>query len=462
MSKEGVDFVSCKVCGRRYKKLTSSHLTTHNISKEDYLIKYPDALLLSGSYKGALSIKGKGKKSVLKGKTHEEIYGKDKAQQLIKSKSEKLIKYSLEERLCKVCHKVFTVVSNSKQVYCSVKCQHVGLMKEKKRIKCKECGNTFYDYPSSTVQFCSDRCVSAYRIKSNTVETCCRHCGKVMEGTIGRVRNGRFCSKECRRSYRMHHKGYRNKVLSMHGEICSRCNSVDNIVVHHKDGNQLNDDIRNLVVLCKSCHFTLHSQIAELEHRFTGQPKIEQGVVLILQGLRDAFGLDIINNNFKDTPKRVARAYYEIFTGINSSLTVSELLRGSFPSHYTGMVIGEGIHCFSMCPHHLLPVEYVVNVGYIPNNKTVGISKLSRVVELLAKQPELQETFTENIACSLDEGLKPKGVIVQVRGRHLCMAMRGVNQRTSWTLTSSIKGLFEEQKVREEFMLLLKGNKIAV
>ncbi len=183
---------------------------------------------------------------------------------------------------------------------------------------------------------------------------------------------------------------------------------------------------------------------------------IMKGMTLILEGLNEEFGLDITNENFRETPKRVARAYYEIFKGINAEQELKDICNKTFPSGYDGMVIGKDIKVFSMCPHHFLPVEYVVNVGYIPHKKTIGISKLSRVVDLLAKKPELQEMFTKQISNVLKKELNPKGVIVQVKGRHFCMAMRGVKQVDSWTLTSSIEGAFKRPEVREEFMLLIK------
>jgi len=185
---------------------------------------------------------------------------------------------------------------------------------------------------------------------------------------------------------------------------------------------------------------------------------IEQGMELILKGLHDEFGLDITNENFRDTPKRVAKAYSEIFNGINAEDELHKIAVTSFPSEYSGMIIAKDIECFSMCPHHFLPVEYIINVGYIPNEKTVGLSKLSRIVELLAKKPELQEMFTQNIADTLERELQPKGVIVQIKGRHLCMAMRGIKQRNSWTLTSSITGRFAvDPATKEEFALLIKN-----
>jgi GTP cyclohydrolase I len=183
-----------------------------------------------------------------------------------------------------------------------------------------------------------------------------------------------------------------------------------------------------------------------------GFSDIKKGMSFIFQGLKKEFGLDLDNENFKDTPKRVAKSFYEIFSGINCDEEIKEILNTSFPSDYDGMIVANNIHCFSMCPHHFLPVEYIVNLAYIPEERVLGISKLSRIVELLAKQPLLQEDYTKKILSCLEEYINPQGSIVQVKGRHFCMTMRGIKQDNSWTLTSSVQGSFKENpETRKEF-----------
>lgn len=207
------------------------------------------------------------------------------------------------------------------------------------------------------------------------------------------------------------------------------------------------------IYLCNSCgdKLNLKNKIS----KFVGISKVEQGAKLILEGLKDEFGLDITDPNFTDTPKRVARAYYEICEGINASKEIGNILSTSFPSQYDGMIVAKDIVCWSLCPHHLLPVEYKVNFGYIPSEQVLGISKLSRLVELLAKQPKLQEDFTNDIVEILECNIHPKGIIVQVSGRHTCMVMRGVKQTNSWTLTSKITGDFKNAETRNEFQMLI-------
>jgi len=253
---------------------------------------------------------------------------------------------------------------------------------------------------------------------------------------------------------------YRQKALKFYGAECQRCGNdeTENLIVHHIDFNNFgyelgNHTLDNLMILCKSCHSKLHNDLKK--SKFTGISKIETASHHMLMGLKEEFGLDLTDPNFKDTPKRIARAYYEIFEGINATEEIENILSTGFPSNYDGMIIAEDIHCFSMCPHHFLPVEYHVNLAYIPSNEVLGISKLSRLVELLAKQPKLQEDFTKDISNFIENYLNPKGVIVQVRGRHFCMVMRGVKQSNCWTLTSSITGDFNNLETRNEFQSLL-------
>lgn len=185
--------------------------------------------------------------------------------------------------------------------------------------------------------------------------------------------------------------------------------------------------------------------------------KIEAGVKLILEGL----GLDINDPNFKDTPVRVRKAYSEIFEGLyDSEDNIKEILSKTFPSDFSQMIIVKNIRVFSMCPHHLLPVDYTVSVAYLPEDekgKVLGLSKLPRLVRLLARRPVLQEQFTEEITERLlsIEGVKGAGCIVN--GIHYCMLMRGINQTEAATLTSSLKGSFlDDSKTRNEFNFLVK------
>lgn len=456
---EYVDYVVCQICNKKFNRITNTHLKKHNLTTNEYLDKFPfqTGRMTSG-------VLGKEYGDVSRNKTYEEIYGLSKANLIKQKKSEAMTEYKLIEKKCFICDKKFITKENSDKKYCSRKCQFEGLRKEKVKKVCLNCNEEFFDFPSSNKKFCSRRCFDEYTIKMSemnqkiTMSVCCSMCSKSFDTKLNKLGNKNFfCSKECRKRYsKLKRKfDYKEKAYAQYGKICDRCNSVETLLVHHKDGNRLNNDIFNLQVLCRKCHTALHKELFKIQKKFVGQADIEQGMILILTGLHKAFGLDITNENFRLTPKRFARAYYEIFEGINNKKELHNIAETSFPSSYNGMIIGKDIRVFSMCPHHFLPVEYIINVGYIPDKKTIGISKLTRVVDLLSKQPELQEMLTDNIADTLMRELKPKGVIVQVKGRHFCMIMRGVKQFDSWTLTSSIKGVFDKQKVREEFMMFI-------
>ena len=153
----------------------------------------------------------------------------------------------------------------------------------------------------------------------------------------------------------------------------------------------------------------------------------------------------------RDTPGRVARAWKELITPPKFSLT-------TFDSNgYDEMIISKDIQYYTFCEHHLLPFFGVVHIGYIPNGRIVGLSKLARTVEYYSKRLNTQEYLTNNIAEFLNGELKPKGIGVIVTGRHLCQEMRGIKKRGEM-ITSALKGIFlEKPKVKQEFFNLTNG-----
>lgn len=172
----------------------------------------------------------------------------------------------------------------------------------------------------------------------------------------------------------------------------------------------------------------------------------------IIVAMGACFRIDVKNKNFEETPKRIARAYAEILGGlVYPELRIEEILSKTFPGKSDEMVVVGPVHVWSMCPHHFLPVEMNVWVSYIPYGKILGISKLARLAELIAKKPALQETTTVEIAETLQKYLEPKGSACIIRGRHLCMEMRGAKQ-ASVTTTTSLFGAFRRQATREEFL----------
>jgi GTP cyclohydrolase I len=187
--------------------------------------------------------------------------------------------------------------------------------------------------------------------------------------------------------------------------------------------------------------------------RFKGLYKVEKGMEIILQGLQEEFGLDINSEHFKDTPKRVMRSYAEIFRGLKDTPErIRKILSTAFNSSLDEMVLIKDIEVFSTCPHHFLPVFYSVAVAYIPDGKVLGLSKLPRIVELLAQRPVVQEDLTQEIAAAL-MSIKPKGVAVTVTGKHNCMRMRGVKQAKSSAITTVVLGAFRDNPTtRNEFL----------
>ena len=186
----------------------------------------------------------------------------------------------------------------------------------------------------------------------------------------------------------------------------------------------------------------------------------QKGVEVATKNLLIALGVDLEDPNFKDTPARVGRSYNQILGGLNddNGKASEAILSRTFPSDNDQMVVVKDIKTFSMCPHHLLPVEVTAHVAYVPNGKVLGLSKLARAVELFARQPMLQEDLANNIATAIQKHLNPLGVGVVIEGKHFCMVMRGVEKRESMTITSKMVGCFRnpEEKARDEFLAFIK------
>ncbi|MHA1590941.1 MAG: GTP cyclohydrolase I FolE [Candidatus Heimdallarchaeaceae archaeon] len=180
-----------------------------------------------------------------------------------------------------------------------------------------------------------------------------------------------------------------------------------------------------------------------------------KGITIFLEGL----GLNLTDQHFVKTPERIVRAYFEIFRGMGCTENkVKDIINTAFVSKSDQMIIVKDIHVFSMCPHHFLPVEYYISVAYIPSGKVLGLSKIPRLVELLAKRPIIQEDLTEEIAETLMI-IKPLGVAVKIEGQHLCMRMRGIEKPESAVITSSVIGVFREDlSARNEFFSQIRNS----
>jgi GTP cyclohydrolase IA len=182
------------------------------------------------------------------------------------------------------------------------------------------------------------------------------------------------------------------------------------------------------------------------------QERIKEAVREILL----AIGEDPERDGLSDTPDRVARMYAEMFEGLYTD--PREHVRKTFPQKYDEMVLVRDIEFASMCEHHLLPFFGKAHVAYIPNGKVAGLSKLARVVDTLARRPQIQEQMTEQIADLLTEELGAKGVAVIIEASHSCMTVRGVRKPGSMTTTSAMRGIFRENnKTRAELMSLIFG-----
>lgn len=197
-----------------------------------------------------------------------------------------------------------------------------------------------------------------------------------------------------------------------------------------------------------------------MDNRTLALKKFEEGYDKILEGLT-ALGYSVAEDpNLRDTAARAARGLAELLLDREHVRgQVSMMLQKTFPACYKEMVISKHNVAFGCCPHHLLPVIYRVSVAYIPRDKVLGISKLSRIVKLLTRAPLLQEDLTHNLARLLHEELASEGSAVYVEGLHMCMASRGSGSHEARVVTSAVRGVFLEQlATREEFIKLVTAS----
>ena len=179
------------------------------------------------------------------------------------------------------------------------------------------------------------------------------------------------------------------------------------------------------------------------------QEKIEQGIAMFLEGL----GEDITDQHFKDTPKRVAKAWKEYF-GMGYDIDPKEYLKVEFSDCYDQMIVVKDIPLISHCAHHLVSFIGPAKVAYLPSDgRITGLSKLARVVQGYASRLQIQERLTRQIAMAIEDVLKPKGCGVVIEAEHFCMSRRGVRATGSKTITSYLLGSFRnEPETRAEFL----------
>jgi GTP cyclohydrolase I len=167
-----------------------------------------------------------------------------------------------------------------------------------------------------------------------------------------------------------------------------------------------------------------------------------------------ALGEDLTRDGLARTPERVAKSLHYMTQGYQ--LDALQILKSAvFDEHHSEMVIVKDIELYSLCEHHMLPFYGRAHIGYIPNGKITGLSKLARVVDVYARRLQVQERLTTQVRDCIQEALHPLGVAVVIEAKHLCMMMRGVQKQNSVTTTSAFTGEFEKQSTRNEFIQLI-------
>lgn len=183
--------------------------------------------------------------------------------------------------------------------------------------------------------------------------------------------------------------------------------------------------------------------------------KVEAAVRMLFE----AIGEDPDREGIRDTPARVARMFDEIFAGL--LVEPVDVVSAQFDEGHDDLVLVRDIAFHSVCEHHLVPWFGVAHVGYLPGKegRITGLSKIARLVDVCAKRPGVQERMTTMIADALDQVLEPRGVVVVIEARHLCMEMRGIRKPGAETVTSTVRGIFrEDPRTRAEAMSLVQGH----
>jgi len=182
----------------------------------------------------------------------------------------------------------------------------------------------------------------------------------------------------------------------------------------------------------------------------------DQPIAGAIRGILSELGEDPAREGLVRTPERVDKALRFLTSGY--SIDIAKLVNGAlFTVDYDEMVIVKDIEFYSLCEHHMLPFFGKMHVAYIPDGKVIGLSKIPRIVDALARRLQVQERLTQQVAETLMDTLKPKGVAVTCEAQHFCMMMRGVEKQHSGTVTSSMIGCFRERKeTRDEFLSLIR------
>ncbi len=203
---------------------------------------------------------------------------------------------------------------------------------------------------------------------------------------------------------------------------------------------------------------SLAGELDVLPKPATGAPVDEARIARAVREILTAVGEDPDREGLRETPARVSRMYAEMFSGLHEDPRTH--LKKFFTEPYDEVVLVRDISFNSMCEHHMLPFMGLAHIGYMPNGRVIGLSKLARVVEVVARRPQVQERMTETIANLLLEELDAKGVAVVIEATHTCMTIRGIRKPGSLCVTSAMKGIFRSNlSSRSEMMNLIYGGR---
>ncbi len=170
----------------------------------------------------------------------------------------------------------------------------------------------------------------------------------------------------------------------------------------------------------------------------------------------EAIGEDPQREGLRDTPRRVAEMYDEVFCGLSQA--PEEELRVGFEEGHHEMVLVKGLSLYSMCEHHLLPFYGTAHIAYIPRGRVIGASKLARLLDIFARRPQIQERLANQIVDTLMKEVQPQGAAVVLEAEHFCMTIRGVRRPGSKIVTSALRGVFRERpSTRAEFFSLISN-----
>ena len=237
------------------------------------------------------------------------------------------------------------------------------------------------------------------------------------------------------------------------GVSCSRCGVLIDKKTPHCPNKQ---------DLCEKCYVSRLEEVKLIDIFYDVPEKMTDGLRMMLEGLKEVYPkLDLDNGHFVQTPSRVARMFIELCAGLAQDPAV-HLQTSLEEGQYGGIILIKDIEFTSLCAHHFAIFRGKAHVGYIPKNKRIiGLSKINRIVEILAARPQVQEQLTFQIADTINKHLKPKGIAVVVEAEHDCIAVRGVKSKGSITKTSEMRGIFltNYRNCKNEFMSLIAQDK---